>query len=626
MGAALGGHIERDINGYKILNVLHQCIEFKKRHYTTSFYEQVREAEEYGTIPHPALISRHPMLIAIFDDNLGEVKELTESNIPFDSDPKDESCKSYMQPPYSYAQILGRSEIVAYFDRKRLEKAAFEQKSNEIAKELVGKGQSIEQKEEKDFSTERKLNTDTTDKSVEMEDVRKLVKQLIVSDHKGDNTTQITARIVHDAIDTTLCESIKCDTLFARDGIISASIAMLKDSGLTASAVGEDFSPDRSRPITTQTPYNIMSITKFIVMNVIMQLEAEGKLSLDDTISKYIDEDVPNKENIKIAHLLDHHSGLRDKDYLQIRKKDPLSVLLHPEVIDEAGKSFRYANINFVIASKIIEKATSDSFESQIKKLIKSPLGLSHLEVFDDNSALPFAHGYKFNTESGTLNRASDFHRWGATNIRTIPAEVAIIYKNFFENEGYMPATQRAKVLKSFKDIEFKVVTPTKTHSWPATIGYGIEKHFVELENGAKIAAYGNGGWQDSNAAFVLYTPDNKTSYCVTCTKTQGLVNLKDRFSEAIAARNEILLMQPPSVSSQLRRAGPERIISDAPTFYSTETATGSTAAPAIRPEVMEQTGGQVPRISSQTAPSSTILSVSSLASSPRSDVKARNN
>jgi len=38
---------------------------------------------------------------------------------------------------------------------------------------------------------------------------------------------------------------------------------------------------------------------------------------------------------------------------------------------------------------------------------------------------------------------------------------------------------------------------------------------------------YGHGGWQDSNAAFLVYFPAMKTAYCITCSKTQGVYNLR---------------------------------------------------------------------------------------------------
>ena len=114
---------------------------------------------------------------------------------------------------------------------------------------------------------------------------------------------------------------------------------------------------------------NIASIAKQFTALMILQLSLEEKLSLEDDIRKYLPKLYPGiKGQIKIRHLLNHTSGIRDyADLMSIQQKpwwkqvgldnnDVIELLEKQEDLSfKSGSRYMYSNSNYTILTKIIE-------------------------------------------------------------------------------------------------------------------------------------------------------------------------------------------------------------------------------------------------------------------------------
>jgi D-alanyl-D-alanine carboxypeptidase len=131
--------------------------------------------------------------------------------------------------------------------------------------------------------------------------------------------------------------------------------------------------------ITSDDHFRIGSNTKTFTGTVILQLVDEGKLGLDDPVSKYQPE-VPNGENITIRQLLDMTSGLfnyaEDEDFNQTLDTEPQKVWEPRELIEigfqhppdfSPGEGFHYSNTNTVLLGMIIEQLTGQPLEQHSK-------------------------------------------------------------------------------------------------------------------------------------------------------------------------------------------------------------------------------------------------------------------
>jgi D-alanyl-D-alanine carboxypeptidase len=167
----------------------------------------------------------------------------------------------------------------------------------------------------------------------------------------------------------------------------------------------------RKEPIGPNDQFRIGSNTKTMTGTVILQLVQEGKLSLDDPVSKY-HLAVPNGDNITIAQLLDMRSGLRDFTGLpafgQTLDANPERVWSPDEVLALSyaqppafapGAGYLYANANTVLLGLIAQQLTGEPLAQVFEDRIFRPLGLDHTLLPAAGSHTipgPHAHGYMY--------------------------------------------------------------------------------------------------------------------------------------------------------------------------------------------------------------------------------------
>ncbi len=180
---------------------------------------------------------------------------------------------------------------------------------------------------------------------------------------------------------------------------------------------------EKKNPNRIDTKFNIGSINKSFTGLAIRQLAAQKKLSLDDTIGKFLP-DYPNRDaaaRVTVRHLLEMSSGIGDffgdrydaadkekiltlTDYLPLFADRPLEF--------EPGKGNRYSNGGYIVLGLIIEKVTGLDYCSYIRDTIFKPAGMT------DSDWIPKA--------AEVSNRALGYVRDGSswkTNYETLPGK-----------------------------------------------------------------------------------------------------------------------------------------------------------------------------------------------------------
>jgi D-alanyl-D-alanine carboxypeptidase len=180
--------------------------------------------------------------------------------------------------------------------------------------------------------------------------------------------------------------------------------------------------------INIDQPYFIASTTKLFTTALILKLRAEGKLSLDYKINKYIDKSIlsglhiykgkEHSQELTIKHLLSHTSGLpdyfqgkgangksleneitEDKDQFwtfeqAIERTKKMASLFVPGTKGKAN----YSDANFQLLGKIIETITYKSYSENCQEIIIKPLGLTKTYLYhDSNDKTPKTLYYKSN-------------------------------------------------------------------------------------------------------------------------------------------------------------------------------------------------------------------------------------
>ena len=147
-------------------------------------------------------------------------------------------------------------------------------------------------------------------------------------------------------------------------------------AGIADEGTGERMAPDHIS--------RIGSVTKTFVSAATLQLVDEGLLSLDDTVSQHIDV-LARGDDITVAHLLSHTSGLQDYTYdselagrfAEAHTDEALIALIADDSLNsEPGSSFGYANTNYVLLGMLIEAVTGQRWDEDIESRFIEPLSL----------------------------------------------------------------------------------------------------------------------------------------------------------------------------------------------------------------------------------------------------------
>ncbi len=183
-------------------------------------------------------------------------------------------------------------------------------------------------------------------------------------------------------------------------GIPGIQILIVDDNGTLTYNYGFQ---DRSKinEVNDSTNWRYGSITKVFTAVMILQLESEGKLSIDDAASKYIDLKRHNDAGITLKQLLNHTSGLYNYTAAgRLEYEDTMSECLgyslKRKLKFEPGSKYKYCNTGYLILGMIIEKLTGQSFEQNLNKRIFEPCGLESMMYCTDDKVPPnTARGYE---------------------------------------------------------------------------------------------------------------------------------------------------------------------------------------------------------------------------------------
>ena len=172
--------------------------------------------------------------------------------------------------------------------------------------------------------------------------------------------------------------------VLAKTGVPSASIAVIKEGQIVYTNAYGNACLEPKKAATPDMRYSIGSISKQFTAAAVLLLAQDGKLSLDDKVSKYLPK-LTRADGISIRQILSHTSGYQDywpQDYLMPLMKTPTTA---EQIMDiwakkpldyEPGTKWQYSNTGFVIAGAIVEKVSGTSLFTFLQERIFKPLGM----------------------------------------------------------------------------------------------------------------------------------------------------------------------------------------------------------------------------------------------------------
>ncbi|WPO78357.1 serine hydrolase domain-containing protein [Flavobacterium sp. KACC 22761] len=165
-------------------------------------------------------------------------------------------------------------------------------------------------------------------------------------------------------------------------------------------------------PMKPEMVFKLGSITKQFTAVAILQLVEQGKISLQDSLQKFVPDFPSKSKKITVENLLTHTSGIRD--YMQIdyqepnlerRDFDPKELIDHFKNFPlefEPGTKYKYSNSGYFLLGYIIEKVSGKSYKTYLQENILKPLNLNQIYFDTSNAIIP-------NRVSGYRKEGSEF-------------------------------------------------------------------------------------------------------------------------------------------------------------------------------------------------------------------------
>ena len=163
---------------------------------------------------------------------------------------------------------------------------------------------------------------------------------------------------------------------------------------------------EQQLPVTENTLFEIGSNSKAFTALALMQLVSEGKLNLDDPVSKYFNWFTAHFEgeamDITLRQLMHHTSGIPSSTISGIPESNEpqaleatVRTLIGQELDERPGKAYQYATINYDVLGLVIQQVSGIPFEDYIHQTITGPLGLVNTTVSVASRQDRLSNGHK---------------------------------------------------------------------------------------------------------------------------------------------------------------------------------------------------------------------------------------
>lgn len=285
----------------------------------------------------------------------------------------------------------------------------------------------------------------------------------------------------------------------------------LPDGTVWTSVVGRAKVPPNAWNVTPETSFSAASITKTFVGAVVMQLVDEGKMKFNDRLSRWVP-GYPNASRIRIRHLLNHTSGVRDyfahPDYDRLVFGRPRHYWTMNEILSldrqplyfAPGTGIHYSNMGYALLGKVVKKVTGKTLGMLIRQRLLQPLGLNHTAFQDvEPVQLTSAEGYlRLNHEWVGWSDGSGYRphtsaatvAWAAGAMLSTPSDL-VRWAHVLYTGNVVSASSLARMV-TFNEEDY---------------GHGTEQFFTTDDEATREAMWGHSGSLRGFQAQMWYIP-----------------------------------------------------------------------------------------------------------------------
>ena len=264
-------------------------------------------------------------------------------------------------------------------------------------------------------------------------------------------------------------------------------------------------------PVKPETIFQSGSVGKQFTATAVMMLVEEGKIGLEDPLTKYFPDAPETWKQVTIRELLSHTAGFTDypktfdmrKDYSE---KDLLTIVEGIPLAFPPGTSWSYSNLGFLTLGIVIHRVTGEFYGDFLRERIFHPLGMNSTRIMSEADIIPNrAAGYVL--VKGALKNQD----WVSPTLNTTAD--GSLYFNILDLAKWDAALYTEKLLKQ-SSLEQMWTVAKLRDGQPNSGHYGFG-WFVENKNGRHIVEH-EGAWQGFQTHISRYKDDKLTVVVLT--------------------------------------------------------------------------------------------------------------
>jgi CubicO group peptidase (beta-lactamase class C family) len=264
-------------------------------------------------------------------------------------------------------------------------------------------------------------------------------------------------------------------------------------------------------PVKPETVFQSGSIGKQFTATAVMLLVEEGKISLNDPLSKYFADGPGWWSGVTIRELLSHTAGFTDypKDFDLRKDFSEEELLKMVEAIPPAyppGTNWAYSNLGYVTLGILIHKVSGQYFGDFLQERVFKPLGMSTTQIVSEADIIPNrAAGYVL--KNGQVKN----QEWVSPSANSTAD--GSLYFTILDLADWDAALYTEKVLKESSKREMWTVAALRDGK-PNWAGYGFG-WVVDSRNGHRLVGH-DGRWQGFTTHIARYLDDGLTIVILT--------------------------------------------------------------------------------------------------------------
>ena len=287
---------------------------------------------------------------------------------------------------------------------------------------------------------------------------------------------------------------------------------------------------DKNDPVNEHTAFHLASVSKTFTAMAVLKLWEQGKLDINDDVSKYL-QGFPFP-GITVKMLLSQRSGLKNyvhyMDQAGWDKKKFLTnqdllqyIITHKAQIQGVtpGRHFEYCNTNYALLALIVEKASGETYPQYLSQTFFQPLQMNDTYIFDLSKLQTATQSYKRNRRQYPMEYLDAVY--GDKNV----------YSTVRDLLKWDNALRSGKL---FKQTTLDCAYTPYSLEKPGQRNYGLGWRMLLIPNGKKLI-YHNGWWHGNRTAFVRMIDEGATIIALSnndCTRVYASKKLCNLFGD----------------------------------------------------------------------------------------------